>query len=44
MNKPIITIKEADRTVIDALIKSGILFEDETRLYGNGYFGFCLSG
>ena len=33
MNKPIITIKEADRTVIDALIKSGILLEDETGIH-----------
>lgn len=33
MNKPIITIKEADRIVIDELIKSGILFEDETGIH-----------
>ena len=33
MNKPIITIKEVERTVIDALIKRGILFEDETGIH-----------
>ena len=33
MNKPIITIKEADRTVMHARIKSGILFEDETGIH-----------